>query len=122
MDLSPIQPDFVPENVYFAVDDFEDEWVHPENSLDYIHIRNALFSARDRAALFQRAYRYVPYLLSLSLPHHASCFHAVPPSSYPLPTTHSPLESSPIIPLPFASQSSATDTRASTAISNQEAT
>jgi len=55
IDLSPIQPSFVPKNVFFAVDDIEDEWVYEEGSLDYIHIRHTLFSIADRDTLLQRA-------------------------------------------------------------------
>jgi hypothetical protein len=57
IDLSPIQPDFVPENVHFFVDDFEEEWVDPENKYDYIHVRFTLFSVRDRKALYRKALR-----------------------------------------------------------------
>jgi hypothetical protein len=59
IDLSPIQPTYVPRNVFFAVDDIEDEWVHSENSLDYIHLRHIIFSVRDIDTLLQRAYRFV---------------------------------------------------------------
>ncbi|KAK0616521.1 S-adenosyl-L-methionine-dependent methyltransferase [Immersiella caudata] len=59
IDLSPIQPDFVPENVHFFVDDFEEEWVDPEHKYDYIHIRYTLFSVRDRKALYRRALHHL---------------------------------------------------------------
>ncbi|KAK4452687.1 Phosphoethanolamine N-methyltransferase [Podospora aff. communis PSN243] len=59
IDLSPIQPDFVPENVHFFVDDFEEDWVDPENKYDYIHVRFTLFSVRDRKALYRRALRHL---------------------------------------------------------------
>ncbi|KAK6528557.1 hypothetical protein TWF281_009798 [Arthrobotrys megalospora] len=38
-DLSPIQPLYVPPNVQFEVDDFNDEWVYPANHFDFIHGR-----------------------------------------------------------------------------------
>ncbi|KAK6500993.1 hypothetical protein TWF506_003749 [Arthrobotrys conoides] len=38
-DLSPIQPTYVPPNVQFEIDDFNDEWVHPANHFDFIHGR-----------------------------------------------------------------------------------
>jgi hypothetical protein len=58
MDLSPIQPDYVPENVSFVVDDIEHEggWTYPEAHFDYIHIRHTIHSTRDRLELFKRAY------------------------------------------------------------------
>lgn len=57
VDLSPIQPSLVPENVHFFVDDIEDEWVDPENKYDYIHLRFALNTLKDRKALMERAMR-----------------------------------------------------------------
>lgn len=59
MDLSPIQPDWVPENVLFVVDDIEHEagWTYPENSFDYIHIRHTCHSIKNRAELWSRVYK-----------------------------------------------------------------
>ena len=57
IDLSPIQPTFVPENVFFAVDDIEDDWVYEEGSINYIHVRHTLFSIADREMLLQRAFK-----------------------------------------------------------------
>ncbi|RCI16246.1 hypothetical protein L249_2586 [Ophiocordyceps polyrhachis-furcata BCC 54312] len=51
MDLSPpIQPDWVPENVEFFVDDFEDDrgWGYAANSFDYIHVRHTTHSIKNR--------------------------------------------------------------------------
>lgn len=59
IDLSPIQPNYVPEHVHFFVDDFEEDWVDPENKYDLIHVRHTLHSVRDRKALYQRVLRYV---------------------------------------------------------------
>ncbi|KAK3347149.1 S-adenosyl-L-methionine-dependent methyltransferase [Lasiosphaeria hispida] len=59
IDLSPIQPNFVPQNVHFFVDDFEEDWVDADNKYDYIHIRHTLFSVRDRNLLFQRAMHHL---------------------------------------------------------------
>lgn len=59
MDLSPIQPDWVPEKVEFVVDDIEHEagWTYPYNHFDFIHIRHVLHSIRDREELWARIYR-----------------------------------------------------------------
>ncbi|KAK1828493.1 Phosphoethanolamine N-methyltransferase [Podospora conica] len=59
IDLSPIQPNFVPENARFFVDDFEMEWVDPENTYDFIHIRHTLHCVRDPRKLVQRALRHL---------------------------------------------------------------
>lgn len=59
IDLSPIQPNFVPENVHFFVDDFDEEWVDPENKYTFIHLRHTLHSVRDPATLLQRTLRHL---------------------------------------------------------------
>lgn len=60
MDLSPIQPDWVPENALFFVDDIEHEagWTYNEDSFDYIHIRHTLHSIKDREQLWDRIWKY----------------------------------------------------------------
>ncbi|KAI5843769.1 S-adenosyl-L-methionine-dependent methyltransferase [Tricharina praecox] len=40
IDLSPIQPNWVPPNCRFEIDDAEEEWIHVDNSFDFIHMRN----------------------------------------------------------------------------------
>lgn len=61
MDLSPIQPDWVPENVLFVVDDIEHEagWTYPDEKFDYIHIRHTIHSIRDRPQLWERIYKHL---------------------------------------------------------------
>ncbi|KAL7267471.1 hypothetical protein RUND412_009941 [Rhizina undulata] len=39
VDLSPIQPNWVPPNLSFEVDDIEEIWSYKESSFDFIHIR-----------------------------------------------------------------------------------
>lgn len=39
-DLSPIQPNYVPANCRFEVDDAEDDWIYsPSRRFDYVHLR-----------------------------------------------------------------------------------
>lgn len=45
-DLSPIQPEFVPPNCQFEVNDFEEEWSYTQK-FDYIHGRALTASFRD---------------------------------------------------------------------------
>jgi SAM-dependent methyltransferase len=59
IDLSPIQPSFVPVNVRFAIDDFEDEWIFPDAHFDFVHMRHTLHSVRDTPTLLSRAFRHV---------------------------------------------------------------
>ncbi|KAH8898290.1 S-adenosyl-L-methionine-dependent methyltransferase [Thozetella sp. PMI_491] len=54
-DLSPIQPEYVPPNCRFEVDDIDDEWVfsHP---FDYIHGRYIISFVSDHQRLFRNMY------------------------------------------------------------------
>jgi hypothetical protein len=56
-DLSPIQPDLVPTNLRFYVDDVESEWVYPPNeAFDFIHARGMGGSISDFDQLYRQAY------------------------------------------------------------------
>ncbi|CAK7564256.1 MAG: hypothetical protein SEPTF4163_002143 [Sporothrix epigloea] len=59
IDLSPIQPAYVPPNLSFSIDDFEDEWTLPPNAFDLIHMRFSLWAVDDRATLFRRIFRHL---------------------------------------------------------------
>ncbi|KAF3797810.1 hypothetical protein GCG54_00011902, partial [Colletotrichum gloeosporioides] len=54
IDLSPIQPPFLPPNVHFIVDDIEAQWLHKDDSLDYIHLRHMVPSVKDWPKLLLR--------------------------------------------------------------------
>ena len=54
-DLSAIQPDWVPSNVRFIVDDVELDWAEPE-PYDYIHCRYMAGSIRDWPRLVRQIY------------------------------------------------------------------
>ncbi|KAK5991010.1 Methyltransferase pytC [Cladobotryum mycophilum] len=59
IDLSPIQPDWLPPNVRFLVDDVESPWLHPRNHFDYIHSRHTVMAVRDWMKLFRRAMEHL---------------------------------------------------------------
>ncbi|RFU75977.1 methyltransferase type 11 [Trichoderma arundinaceum] len=59
IDLSPIQPDWLPPNVRFMVDDVESPWLHPRNHFDYIHSRHTVMAVRDWNRLFRRAVEHL---------------------------------------------------------------
>ncbi|PNY25090.1 Phosphoethanolamine N-methyltransferase 1 [Tolypocladium capitatum] len=59
IDLSPIQPDWLPPNVRFMVDDVESPWLHQRNHFDYIHSRHTVMAIRDWMRLFRRAYEHL---------------------------------------------------------------
>ncbi|KAI8627458.1 methyltransferase domain-containing protein [Xylariaceae sp. FL1651] len=54
-DLSPIQPEYVPPNCRFEIDDIEDEWVF-SMKFDYIHGRHMVGSITDFPRLFTSIY------------------------------------------------------------------
>lgn len=58
-DLSAIQPSWVPPNVRFEVDDFEEEWSFA-HKFDYIHGRYLIGSVSDWKGLIQKCFEYVP--------------------------------------------------------------
>lgn len=58
VDLSPIQPNWVPPNVRFIVDDFEAEWMDDPDSFDYVHARHLTAAIRGWPALLAQAYKY----------------------------------------------------------------
>ncbi|KAF6821203.1 Demethylmenaquinone methyltransferase 5 [Colletotrichum plurivorum] len=57
LDLSPIQPPFVPPNVQFLVDDVEADWLYAENSIDYIHLRHMAPSIKNWPRLLDQAFK-----------------------------------------------------------------
>lgn len=59
IDLSPIQPVWVPPNVNFLVDDVESVWLHPPNHFDYIHSRHNSPSFRNWPKLMQQAFKHL---------------------------------------------------------------
>ncbi|KAF5026340.1 hypothetical protein F66182_1548 [Fusarium sp. NRRL 66182] len=56
-DLSPCQPEWVPPNLRFELDDAVLEWTWDSNEFDFIHIRYLFGAIKDYTALFQEAYR-----------------------------------------------------------------
>jgi SAM-dependent methyltransferase len=57
-DLSPIQPDFIPPNCEFEIDDVTLEWTFPQNHFDFIHLREMFGSVADWDQLFEQAFRH----------------------------------------------------------------
>ncbi|KAJ9136884.1 Demethylmenaquinone methyltransferase [Pleurostoma richardsiae] len=58
-DLSPIQPAWVPPNVFFQIDDCLLDWTWPENHFDFVHFRALYGSIPDWEALYRRAYKHL---------------------------------------------------------------
>ncbi|KAH8705554.1 S-adenosyl-L-methionine-dependent methyltransferase [Talaromyces proteolyticus] len=55
IDLSPIQPLWVPPNLTFEIDDAEDDWVY-STQFDYIHTRTLCGGIRDWPQFHKRAF------------------------------------------------------------------
>ncbi|KAK1986715.1 methyltransferase [Colletotrichum cereale] len=59
VDLSPIQPEWVPPNVKFEVDDVESPWLYPTNHFDYIHSRHTVMAIKDWPVLLRRSFEHL---------------------------------------------------------------
>ena len=53
VDLSPIQSLWIPPNLRFVVDDFEDEWMNGDN-YDLVHLRSISPIVKDMQKLLER--------------------------------------------------------------------
>lgn len=59
VDLSPIQPEWVPSNCRFEMDDIEREWIFPENHFDYIHVRTLVGGIAHWPSFYENCYRHL---------------------------------------------------------------
>ncbi|KAF4449578.1 hypothetical protein F53441_7145 [Fusarium austroafricanum] len=55
-DLSPIQPNWVPPNVKFELEDASKSWTWPDNHFDLVHMRFMMGAIADWGALFKEAF------------------------------------------------------------------
>ncbi|KAF5624592.1 phosphoethanolamine n-methyltransferase 3 [Fusarium sp. NRRL 52700] len=58
-DLSAVQPDWVPPNLKFEIDDCTKPWTWDANTFDFVHMRYLFGAIRDWNALFKEAYNAV---------------------------------------------------------------
>ncbi|CAG1980451.1 unnamed protein product [Fusarium graminearum] len=56
-DLSPCQPQWVPPNVRFEIEDASQTWTWEDNHFDFIHIRYLFGALTDWNHVFEQAYR-----------------------------------------------------------------
>ncbi|KAM4062729.1 methyltransferase [Hirsutella rhossiliensis] len=60
IDLSPIQPDWVPNNCRFHVDDYEDEWTYRDDErFDYVHGRALSGTSSDWPRFYGRVMHHL---------------------------------------------------------------
>ncbi|KAI1499037.1 S-adenosyl-L-methionine-dependent methyltransferase [Biscogniauxia marginata] len=57
VDISPQQPQWIPPNLKFEIDDVTQPWTYEANSFDYIHIRWLVGAIPDWDFLFKEAYK-----------------------------------------------------------------
>ncbi|CAL3971104.1 hypothetical protein PZA11_007450 [Diplocarpon coronariae] len=87
VDLSPIQPEWVPANVKFMVDDVESPWLKPPNYFEYIHARHTVMAIRDWPLLMQRALEHLKpggWLELQEIHHYPYCHDGSMPVSHPV--------------------------------------
>jgi predicted SAM-dependent methyltransferase len=56
-DITPSQPNFVPPNLEFQIDDAQQEWTFEPESFDFIHVRYLQGSIDDWDKLYSQVYR-----------------------------------------------------------------
>ncbi|EPE31357.1 S-adenosyl-L-methionine-dependent methyltransferase [Glarea lozoyensis ATCC 20868] len=59
LDIAPVQPQWVPPNCRFEIDDIEMPWTLDADSFDFIHARDLLLSVRDWPKLIQQSYDHI---------------------------------------------------------------
>ncbi|KND88469.1 Phosphomethylethanolamine N-methyltransferase [Tolypocladium ophioglossoides CBS 100239] len=59
VDTAPVQPNMLPPNLVFEVDDVESDWLWPESSFDFIHGRELIMAIRDWPRLVRQAFNHL---------------------------------------------------------------
>ncbi|KAI9054703.1 hypothetical protein LZ554_001855 [Drepanopeziza brunnea f. sp. 'monogermtubi'] len=59
LDIAPTQPQWVPPNCIFEIDDIEMPWTLEKNSYDFIHSRDLLLSIRDWPKLVTQCFDHI---------------------------------------------------------------
>ncbi|KAJ5559218.1 S-adenosyl-L-methionine-dependent methyltransferase [Penicillium sp. DV-2018c] len=59
IDLSPIQPTWVPPNVRFIIDDLNQDWSFPAESFDFIHVRGLAGCVDDWPEFLDQCYDHL---------------------------------------------------------------
>ncbi|KAL6703740.1 hypothetical protein ACN47E_009121 [Coniothyrium glycines] len=72
-DLSPIQPEWVPPNCHFEIDDVSVHWTFPPNHFDFIHIRELFGCIPDWDFFFQQAFEHTKPGGYIEIVEHSVC-------------------------------------------------
>ncbi|KAJ9638964.1 hypothetical protein H2201_007434 [Coniosporium apollinis] len=87
IDLSPIQPSWVPPNCRFVVDDAESEWLHPKDYFDFVHARHTAQAFKNYDMVLKRAYNHIKpggWMECQEMHHFAQCDDGSMPDDYKL--------------------------------------
>ncbi|KAK5163527.1 hypothetical protein LTR04_002472 [Oleoguttula sp. CCFEE 6159] len=85
VDLSPIQPQWVPPNVKFIVDDVESPWLYPPDYFDLVHARHTVMAFKNWDKVLSEAYDHIKpsgFFEFQELFYHASCDDQSMPRDY----------------------------------------
>lgn len=85
VDIANVQPQWVPPNCSFEIDDIERDWLYKPNHFDFIHAREFLLAIRDWDRLVKRAFDHLKpggwLELSSSVPDPGSDDNTIPENS-----------------------------------------
>jgi SAM-dependent methyltransferase len=85
VDIAPTQPQFVPPNCSFEIDDIEQDWPYKESHFDFVHGRDLMTAVRDWPRLISQSYTHlVPggwIQLASTIPGALSDDNTIPPNS-----------------------------------------
>ncbi|KAF2248524.1 S-adenosyl-L-methionine-dependent methyltransferase [Trematosphaeria pertusa] len=85
VDIAPTQPNFVPPNCIFEIDDVEEDWPYRPNHFDFVHGRDLMTAVRDWPRLIQQAYTHLKpggwIQLASTIPGALSDDNTIPPNS-----------------------------------------
>ncbi|KAL2171975.1 hypothetical protein VTG60DRAFT_1034 [Thermothelomyces hinnuleus] len=59
VDIAPTQPEWVPSNCHFELDDIEEDWAWKEDSFDFIFARDLILAIRDWPRLIDQIYTHL---------------------------------------------------------------
>lgn len=54
-DIAATQPNLVPPNCFFEIEDAEADWVYPEGHFNFVHCRDMMTAIRDWGRLISQA-------------------------------------------------------------------
>ncbi|KAE9366052.1 S-adenosyl-L-methionine-dependent methyltransferase [Stipitochalara longipes BDJ] len=89
--LSPIQPEWVPPNVKFMVEDAQLPWLEPENFYDLVHGRHITPTLKNFPALIERAFKHIKpggWIKFKEMHYRPHCDDDTMTSSYPFLNYH----------------------------------